>query len=884
MLKDQVLSYVTENTQNKDKWQNNNARQIATEFNVSRNIVSQYLNEFCKDGLLGKINTRPVVFLKLAKQSIGGKDFATLSEAEEWMKKNRYSALENTIGSKGSLKKIIDQIKAAIQYPDFGLPILLHGATGTGKSFLAKAIYQHLVTYEFVDADSNFIAVNCSEYANNPELFLANFFGFVKGAYTGAEKSRKGLAELANGGVLFLDEVHALSNECQEKLFQFMDTTYFHRLGDNETRYQSNCRIVFATSEKPEENLLTTLLRRIPVKVTLPTLKSRSLTEKKQLTQMFFKGEEEKLKRKIRVSNHYLTFVANYDFSGNIGNLKNIIQLTCANAYASNDSNSHLDVKMANLPAIVGTQYDLNKLMVKKVEMIELTDILNMDHLLSYEQFLRGINQIFVRRQEAEDVFIDLDRFFKRQFNKIQMETSDNHASYLELNFRHYVKMLEKEYQQNVDFFYSKIALFYLNRWINEDVLGLSEKEAADLFDYFVANCSREFIMVEDFGNNCDITFNKVELVVLTVLFRLMIDKSYSQNRLALIIAHGESTATSIAKTANTLIGDFIFDGINMPLQSTSEEISNQINSYLKERSTFDELILLVDMGSLEKIHERLDIPANKTIGLLNNVTTKMALEVANQLTLKIPLKDILSSIRHNHEINAIYQASKIKKDMILCSCASGLGTSYKLKTILEQSFPKQTDILIETCDFYSLANENYIEELEQEYNILFIVGTLDPDLEDMIFYSIEELILGLNIEEISSKLTKHFSSYEMEALNHNILKNFSLTNLMEQLTILNPTKLLEQVTDAIYILQNDLNVIIDNNTSFGLYVHISCLIERLVTQSHLQDEISLSFEDKKLENFYYKFKRAFTVVEQYYSVEIPPLEVSYVYDYMKKA
>ena len=61
--------------------------------------------------------------------------------------------------------------------------------------------------------------MNCSEYANNPELLTANLFGHTKGAFTGADKDRAGLLTIANGGVLFLDEVHCLNSECQEKLF-----------------------------------------------------------------------------------------------------------------------------------------------------------------------------------------------------------------------------------------------------------------------------------------------------------------------------------------------------------------------------------------------------------------------------------------------------------------------------------------------------------------------------------------------------------------------------------------------------------------------------------------------------------------------------------------
>ena len=251
---------------------------------------------------------------------------------------------------------------------------------------------------------------------------------------------------------------------------------------------------------------------------------------------------------------------------------------------------------------------------------------------------------------------------------------------------------------------------------------------------------------------------------------------------------------------------------------------------------------------------------------------------------MNLPLKQILEQVKENQSIDYIYEASSLKQDMIVCSCASGLGTSFKLKKILEDSFPTATNLVIETCDYYSLANENYLEELRKENNILFIVGTLNPQLQDIEFISIEELILGVNIGKFSNQLNRHFSDSELKLLNDNILKNFSLTNLMEQLTILNPTKLLEQVSDAIYILQNSLGVSLDNNTCFGLYVHISCLIERLVKQSVLEDEIYMNDITEEFDSFQNYFKQSFSVVEHYYSVDIPPHEVKYVYDYVKIA
>ncbi|MCP6612573.1 sigma 54-interacting transcriptional regulator, partial [Klebsiella pneumoniae] len=79
-------------------------------------------------------------------------------------------------------------------------------------------------------ADAPFTVFNCAEYANNPELLTSKLFGHAKGAFTGADKAVPGLIETSNGGVLFIDEVHRLPPEGQEKLFHFMDNGSWRRL------------------------------------------------------------------------------------------------------------------------------------------------------------------------------------------------------------------------------------------------------------------------------------------------------------------------------------------------------------------------------------------------------------------------------------------------------------------------------------------------------------------------------------------------------------------------------------------------------------------------------------------------------------------------------
>ncbi len=79
--------------------------------------------------------------------------------------------------------------------------------------------------------DAPFESFNCADYYHNPQLLLAQLFGYIEGAYTGANVGKAGLVEKADGGILLLDEIHRLTPEGQEMLFYFIDHGRFNRLG-----------------------------------------------------------------------------------------------------------------------------------------------------------------------------------------------------------------------------------------------------------------------------------------------------------------------------------------------------------------------------------------------------------------------------------------------------------------------------------------------------------------------------------------------------------------------------------------------------------------------------------------------------------------------------
>jgi len=198
-------------------------------------------------------------------------------------------------------------------------PVLITGETGTGKTFLAKFIH------ELVGSEKPFIHLNCSEVSES--LIESELFGHEKGAFTGALKSKKGLLELADGGVLFLDEVATLTLPVQKKLLKAIEEKTFYPVGSEKT-ITSNFRLVSATCESLKEKVKNGefredfLYRLEGFNVHLKPLRERK-DDLNNLVNFFLK----KNKRRIVLTNEAREAMYSYNWPGNIRELQKVIEI-----------------------------------------------------------------------------------------------------------------------------------------------------------------------------------------------------------------------------------------------------------------------------------------------------------------------------------------------------------------------------------------------------------------------------------------------------------------------------------------------------------------------------------------------------------------------------
>ena len=897
-METKLSEYIKENTIS-GEYEKNSALVVGKVLGFSRNWVSQNLNDYYNTGALIKINSRPVLFLDkevISKQyntSLPKNIFGSIEELMEFLEVEDKKDFQTLNGYDGSLRGVVETCKASISYPPNGLPTLLYGQTGTGKSLIARKIYEYGINQSILKKDAEFVHVNCSEYANNPELLTAYLFGYKKGAFTGADHDNPGLIHQADGGVLFLDEVHCLKPECQEKLFLFMDNGSYRQIGDNENVYHSNVFLVFATTEDPKKALLKTLLRRIPIQIHIPSLEQRGLKEKADLIVYLLECESKQIQKEIRISSLAYQTLLNTVFEGNVGELENCIRQTCMTALFMNKNKEYIEINNLHLPNTLNFAN-------RTISFME-HHVLTIDQLKEESKkdtdktVLKEVDKWTVKLQNNE---ILIDEYFdhiylhvNKQINQILFsDQSELYASNINIidSLKAIIEMVNQKYRCNLkDKDINVICMYLVDYFSNYSTYSKLSTDSYDVFiglikKYYANEYKLVSAMNELIESHLNLYVNEFFLSCLTLYLSKALTLSEQQQRVGVILAHGYATASSIASSVNEMLGHYVFEAIDMPLDTTTDQILVKLKSFIDRYTKIKDLILLVDMGSLEKIYDHLSRTTDFNIAIANNVSTKFALFVGEGIIKNEPLKHIFDESIGMLDTNYKITERKEKEKIILCSCATGIGTAEKLKEILEDSLPEKIPVKVLTYDYSTLVKNQLESDFFDRYEVICIIGTLDPKIPNLKFVSLENFIMNESFDFLWTYFEGMITPAEMNQFQQNLLKNFSLTNIIMSLTFLNPDKLLEYVADSLNVLQREMNVVFSNNICFGLYVHICCLIERLVLKEGIDvytksiDDCSLLFKD-----FYYQLKESFQKVEKYYRIDIPVEEAEYIYMYI---
>ncbi len=228
---------------------------------------------------------------------------------------------ETIIGHSPAMLQVMDDIRKVAATP---ASVLIYGETGTGKELVAQTIHRLAG-----DRQAPFVAVNSA--ALPPTLLESELFGHTKGAFTGAVTDRQGLFERADGGTLFLDEVSELSQKAQAELLRVLDTQSFTPVG-GKTERKVQVRVICATNKDLKElvdqgDFRRDLFYRLNVfPLHLPPLRERK-EDIPLLVAHFLVLQARRLNLPVKtVGNEAMIFLCQYDWPGNIRELKNLIE------------------------------------------------------------------------------------------------------------------------------------------------------------------------------------------------------------------------------------------------------------------------------------------------------------------------------------------------------------------------------------------------------------------------------------------------------------------------------------------------------------------------------------------------------------------------------
>ena len=245
--------------------------------------------------------------------------------------KSENKILREQLKEKYSFSGIVTQsdemenvINTAARVAQSSASVLIRGESGTGKELIAKTIH-----FASERKDKPFIAVNCA--ALNENLLESELFGHEKGAFTGADKLRRGRFELADGGTIFLDEIGDIPLATQVKLLRVLQEQKFERVGGSQT-LDVDVRILAATNRNLEEAIKAGSFREdLYYRLNVVTLDIPPLRKRRQdiavLLEHFLNlYAKDNKRKKLSFSKEAWDLLVRYDYPGNVRELQNIVQ------------------------------------------------------------------------------------------------------------------------------------------------------------------------------------------------------------------------------------------------------------------------------------------------------------------------------------------------------------------------------------------------------------------------------------------------------------------------------------------------------------------------------------------------------------------------------
>lgn len=879
---------------------------VAEALMLARPNVSKELNALVRDGELQKLAGRPVRYVPLdaevaPAEMVSGPAASTTSPITPARQAapvatvpkpnydTQHDLFDSMIGAHESEKNQVEQAKAAILYPPRGLNTLIIGPTGSGKTYFANTMYQFAESQQVLTNPQGLITFNCADYAHNPELLMSHLFGYIKGSFTGANEDKDGLIQEADGGMLFLDEVHRLPPEGQEMIFYFMDHGTYSRLGETAKNHHANVRLVCATTEDPKSSLLQTFVRRIPITIQLPAFNDRSAKERLELLKALLSLEANRINKQIRLTEDVVQALLGSVTFGNVGQLKSNIQLVCAQGFVNSiENDSEIEITMDDLPenirgglvTVASNRHELGAiselldpfLIVKPNDGPTPIRNKNDNYELPYNLYeiigdkaslLRreGLDKEHINRFITTDINLHLKSFYKQ--TQMNVSPENKLAEIVDQDVIDFTKMAQTTIQEMLgynfkdNFIYAvslHISSFIKRIQAGKPMRQMSQDMLAMVKDYPAEIKAAEYLK-QSLDERYHLPIPQSEVYYLAILLISLKSMQLDGKVGVLVAAHGMSTASSMAQVVGQLLDDYDVGAFDMPLDMDPNSAYTRVKELAIKLDAGNGVLMLVDMGSLTTFGKRIEAETKVKIRTIDMVTTPVVLEAVRKASL---IDSNLDTIYH--ELVGFKGYSRISRNLpteaesapevvpakaatdqraIIAICSTGVGTAERIKTILDSLLAQN---FIEGITVFPVSVVNMaarLAQIAQSYQIIAATGIAKPDL-DVPFISLEELLQGGGekfIDQLATGLNAPQNKLtDLRELTPELCERY----LGDYFTFLNPRKLTTLLWQYSEVIGEHLAQPMANAFRIDLIMHLAGALERTA----IKDSITAPAEE----------------------------------------
>lgn len=832
-------------------------KEIAEKLYIERSNVSRILNELHKEGLVTKESGKPVIY------RLNHKNYLSVDQS-----------FNSLIGYHQLLKTKISSLKAAVNYPPYPLPIFISGMEGTGKTLVAACIFSYTKEKKLFDDKSIIKTIKC-EYLESSDQIETLFDNLPK-------------------GLVLFDNVNLLSNRCSTYLIHKVKQYY-----SEISNIKGMTHFVFTS----KEGSAPLFQQNLGMSIHLPNINRYSLNERFQFAKKFLLIEAKNLQSNISIESSTLALFLLYTPQKNIAQLANDIRTSCANAF-SDAENNLTTINSTHLPSeVLKGFFDYTKMKEHLDEVIrpkmlytfncdkQVMSILNDDSyqdLVTYAPDMGTSN--LIKHTHTTNIQIIINQLFdssSQLISKQQLKRKLGEKLYtMVLDF---INTCQEHFQQ----LYTDKNLFALSVLLNQKI---HQKESPSLFsdeqfNYVLSHFSDEFKMTAEFSRQLEKTFNltfslqEIALMCLTISSKNTFTNDKPHPAL-LIVMHGDSGAKSIANVVNQMLSVKIAHAYDMPLKMPISEAYKHISQLIQDIDQGLGVLILSDMGSLSFFGSILSKEFDIKTRTLEMVSTPIAIESAQRILQETDVDIIYNDLIHYNFKNSTFQTSLFKlnhpqkKNVIITLCLTGEGSAIKLKNMIEDSAAIDST----NIDVIPLSILNHKDALQQinkiakKKEILAIVGTINPNIHNIPFISIDKMLMKNNFSELKNILeNKLDSSFESETTSDEDILNNVKDYLSDEIQPYSYAKIHDKIIYFINAAQKQFNKNYSIDKQIGLIVHIASSIENIILNTHENSITNMSLYSKAYKKELFIIKNALYDIEKTLHITFPESEVIYL-------